>query len=234
MTGPAPASRRTSLGLVFVAALAVLAWYLRDLLLVAFIAVLLAVYLGGLTDLLVRLTRLRRGAALLLSLLITLLALAGIGLLVAPAVVAQTEDLITAIPGYLAALDQMVQRLASTSEAFRRTGLGSAQSGVATVALNESLDFLRHSFFSYLRHSFFSYAADTGRVLIDSLAVLAMGLYAALRPSDYLDGVLWIVPPERRATARAIVGDIGDTLRAWVGASCSRWWCSPRRPPSAC
>lgn len=210
MTGPAPASRRTSLGLVFVAALAVLAWYLRDLLLVAFIAVLLAVYLGGLTDLLVRLTRLRRGAALLLSLLITLLALAGIGLLVAPAVVAQTEDLITAIPGYLAALDQMVQRLASTSEAFRRTGLGSAQSGVATVALNESLDFLRHSFFSY--------AADTGRVLIDSLAVLAMGLYAALRPSDYLDGVLWIVPPERRATARAIVGDIGDTLRAWVGA----------------
>lgn len=212
MTGPAPAPRRASLGVVVLTAgLTALFWYVHELVLVAFIAILLSIYLGGLTDLLVRLTRARRrGPVLFLSLALTLVALIGIGMLVAPAVVAQVEDLIAAVPGYLAALDQMVQRLASTSDLFRRTSIASSQTGVASVALNEAIAFARHSFFSY--------AAGTGRFLIEGLAVLAMALYLALRPSIYVDGILHIIPPQHRVTARAIFADAGDTLRAWVGA----------------
>ena len=212
MTEPAPAPRRAaSLGLVVLAAgLVVLFWYIRDLLLVAFIAVLIAIYLGGLTDQLVRWTRLPRPAALLLSLLITLLALVGIGFLVAPAVVAQTEGLIKAIPGYLTALDRMVQDFANRSEIFRQTDLASGETGVASVALNDALGFVQHSLLSY--------ATGTGRILIDGLAVLAMGLYLALRPEPYIEGVLHVVPPARRPVARAIMRDAADTIRAWVGA----------------
>ncbi len=212
MTDPVPAKRRASLGIVVLAAgVAAIFWYVRDLLLVAFIAVLLAVYLGGLTDLLVRVTRSRRRAPiLLLSLVLTIAALAGIAMLVAPAVAAQVADLVAAVPGYLTALDQMVHRVASSSEVLRRTGMASSQSGVASVALNEALGFLRHSFFSY--------AAGTSRVLIDGLAVLAMSLYLALRPMTYVGGILNVVPPQHRDTARAIAADIADTLRSWVGA----------------
>ncbi len=171
---------------------------------------LLAVYLGGMTDLFVRVLRIKRVPALLLSLLLTLLAAVGIGLLVAPAVVAQTEDLIQAVPGYLTALDQMVQSLANKSAAFRQTAIASSETGVATIALNEALAFARHSFLNY--------AAGTGRILIDALAVLAMALYIALKPSAYIDGMKVLVPPKHRATADAILCDVGDTLRSWVGA----------------
>lgn len=212
VTGTAPAPRRTSLGLLLLGVgIAAVFWYVRDLILVAFIAVLLAVYLGGLTDLLVRLTHSRRRAPmLLLSLLLTIAALAGIGMLVAPAVAAQVSDLVAAVPGYLTALDHMMHKIANSSEVLRRTGMASSQTGAASVALNEALAFLRHSFFTY--------AAGTGRVLIDGLAVLAMSLYLALRPADYVDGIMTVVPPHHRNTAHAMAADIADTLRSWVGA----------------
>jgi len=212
VTGAAPAPRRASLGsVVLAAAVAAVFWYVRDLLLVAFIAILLAVYLATLTDLLVRLTRAKwRAPMLLLSLFITLAAFIGIGMMVAPAVVAQTQDLITAVPGYLTSLDAMVHRIANSSEVFRRTGIASSQTGIATVALGDAIAFLRHSFFSY--------AAGTGRVLIDALAVLAMSLYLAVHPASYVKGILHVVPPQHRATAAAIFADIADTMRAWVGA----------------
>ncbi|HEY2805085.1 MAG TPA: AI-2E family transporter [Gemmatimonadales bacterium] len=212
MSAPASIPRRApNLGPLLIAAgLLVLFWLVKDLALVAFIAILLAVYLGGLTDLICRVTRIPRAPALLLSLVLTLGALFGIAMLVLPAVFAQTSDLIAAVPHYLAALDRMAQHLAETSEVFSRTAIGSGQSGVATSLLDGVMDFVRRSFFIY--------AAGTGRVLIDGAAVLAMSLYLALGPSAYLEGLLHLVPPVHRSMARAMAADIGATLRAWVGA----------------
>ena len=211
MTEGAPPSRRAKLGPLLIAAgLLVLLWLVHELALVAFLAILLAVYLGGFTDLLTKFIRIPRLLALLLSLLLTLAALLGVVLLVAPAVAAQTSDLIAQVPHYLSSLDQMVQRLAERSDVFGRTSVAQAESGIVTSALNDALDFVRHSFFVY--------AAGTGRVLIDGVALVAMGLYLALKPSDYLDGILHIVPPAYRGTARAIAADTAATLKAWVGA----------------
>ncbi len=131
-------------------------------------------------------------------------------LLVAPAVAAQTTDLIAQVPHYLSSLDRMVQHLAESSAVFGRTSVAQQESGIVTTALNDALDFVRRSFFVY--------AAGTGRVLIDGVALVAMGLYLALQPSEYLDGVLHMVPPANRGTARAIAADTAATLKAWVGA----------------
>ena len=190
---------------------ALLIWRVHDLLLVAFLAVLLAVYLGGFTDKWQRrVPRLPRGVALVFSLLLTLTALAGIGFLLAPAVASQTQDLLTAVPRYLTALDDMARRIAASSDVFRRSGIASAQTGVVTTAVNDSLEFIRRSFFAY--------AAGTGMVIIDGVAVIAMGLYLSWHPGPYLAGLLQVVPPRHRVAARAIASDLGDTLRAWVGA----------------
>ena len=211
MTAGAPPSRRAKLGPLLIAAgLLVLFWLVHELALVAFLAILLAVYLGGFTDLITRYVRIPRPLALLLSLLLSLAALLGVVLLVAPAVAAQTSDLVAQVPHYLASLDRMVQQLAERSDILGRTSVAQEESSIVTSALNDALDFVRHSFLAY--------AAGTGRLLIDGAALVAMGLYLALRPSEYLDGILHVVPPDYRGTARAIGTDTAATLKAWVGA----------------
>jgi len=208
---PAPARRAAPwLVLVLTAAALVAAVRLSDLVLVAFLAVLLAVYLSGFTDVLCRRTRLPRGPGLVLALATTLAVLTGIGFLLAPAVIGQTEDLIAAVPQYLAALDAWVLRLATSSEVLRRAGIATSQGGLVTEGLTDAVEFLRRGFFAY--------AAGTGRVLIDVFAVMAMALYLAWKPGIYTGGLLAAVPPRFRNLASAILGDLGATLRAWVGA----------------
>jgi len=211
-TAPAAPARRAApwLMLVLAAAAMVAAVRISDLLLVAFIAVLLAVYLSGFTDLLCRWAHIPRGPGLVLALVLTLAGLTGIGFLLAPAVAQQTEDLIAAVPQYLSALDAWVRRVASSSEVLRRTGIGSMQGGLVTTALSDAVAFMRRGFFAY--------AAGTGRLLIDIFAVMAMALYLAWRPTLYTGGVLAVVPPRYRVLARAMVDDLGATLRSWVGA----------------
>ena len=189
---------------------ALLVWRVHDLLLVAFVAVLLSVYLGGFTDLWCRLPRMPRGVGLLLSLLVTLGALAGIVVLLAPAVMQQTGDLIAAVPRYLDALDRMVRNIAATSPVFAGTGIATPEAGFVSEAMGDAADFVRRSFFAY--------AAGTGMVIIDGIAVIAMAFYLSLQPQPYLDAVVTLVHPKHRPLARAIIKDLGATLRAWVGA----------------
>lgn len=192
------------------AALGIFLLEVAELLLVGFIAVLLSVYLGGFTELLVRRFRLPRGLALALALLLTLAALTGIGFLLAPAVVQQTQDLIQAVPRYLGDLDEQLRRLANRYPLLTRTGIASQESGFVSSALTE--------LYAYVRRSFFAYATATGRILIDGVAVIVMAFYLAMRPRLYFAGLVQLVPPKHRPVAEAILADLVSTLRSWVGA----------------
>ena len=188
-----------------------LLWRVHELLLVAFIAVLLSVYLNGFTDLWLRLVpRMPRGLGLTLSLLVTLAALTGIVVLLLPAVIQQTGDLIRAVPRYLAALDSWIERFAASSQLFRDTGLAQPGTGFVSASMGDAADFIRKSLFAY--------ATGTGMVIIDAIAVIAMALYISMFPSPYRDGIVTLVPPRYRSMTRAIINDLGATLRAWVGA----------------
>jgi predicted PurR-regulated permease PerM len=204
--------RRTGswLWLIVVAAALVAAVRVHDLLLVACIAILMAVYLGSFTDLFCRWLRLPRPLGLVLSLLLTLGGLTGIGFLLAPAVASQTGDLIAAVPGYLQSLDAWVRHIASSSAVLRRTGIGSPESGLVTTALGDAAE--------YMSRSFFAYAAGTGKVIIDVAAIVAMALYLAAQPQAYVGSLLQTVPPAHRPLAQGIANDLAATLRAWVGA----------------
>jgi predicted PurR-regulated permease PerM len=210
-TAVPPARRAAPLVLVLLAAVVLLfLWRIAELVLVAFIAALLAVYLGGFTDLLCRRLKIPRGPGLALSLVLTFGALAAIGALLGAAVAQQTQDLIAAVPRYLTALDQRLSDLAAAYPLLRRTGIASADTGIITEALTEAAEFVRRGVFAY--------ATATGKVLIDGVAVIVMALYLAWRPALYRDGLLQLVPPRVRPVAREILTDLGASLRAWVGA----------------
>lgn len=212
MTDAVPPARRTAplVLVLLVAAVLLFLWRIAELVLIAFIAALISVYLGGFTDILCRRLRFPRGPGLVLALLLTLAALGGIGALLGAAVAEQTQDLIAAVPRYLTALDRQLRNLASSYPLLLRTGIASAETGLITSALTELAGFVRRGVFGY--------ATATGRVLIDTVAVIVMALYLALRPALYRDGLVQLVPPRFRTVAREVLDDLADSLRAWVGA----------------
>ena len=195
---------------LLVAALLLFVWRIAALLLLVFIAVLIAVYLSALTDAVVRWARLPRPLALLLSIVATLAALFGIGVLVAAPVTRQTQDLIAAVPQYLGDLDALIARWIQRFPQLASAGLGAGETGLVSTTLREGAEFVRRGIIPT--------ATATGLVLIETIAVAVMAIYLAARPAVYQEGMLALVPPRHRAFARAIVMDIAATLRAWVAA----------------
>jgi predicted PurR-regulated permease PerM len=187
-----------------------LVYRIAELLLLVFVAALIAVYLDALEDPLTRHLRLPRAVALLVALALTLAALAGIVALLAPPLIQQTDELAAAVPRYLSDLDGVIRRLADRYPVLRRAGFASNERGLMTTALLGVADFVRTGIIPYV--------TTTGRVLIDAVAVVVMAMYMAVRPSLYRDGIVALVPPRHRPAAREILADLGATLRAWVMA----------------
>jgi len=187
-----------------------LVYRIAELLLLAFVAALIAVYLDALEDPFTRHLRLPRAVALLLALAVTLAVVAGVVALLAPPLVQQTNELVAALPRYLSELDRLLRGLADRYPVLRSTGLASDERGIITTALLGAAEFVRTGIIPY--------ATATGRIVIDAIAVVVMALYLAVQPSLYRDGVVALVPPPHRALAHAILADLGGTLRAWVMA----------------
>ena len=185
-------------------------YQIATLLLVLFVAALIAVYLDSLEEPFTRLLRVPRLVALLLALAVTLAGLAGIVALLAPPLIEQTDQLAAAVPKYMADLDQFIRGLANRYPVLRRAGVASNDRGLMTTVLLGIADFVRSGIIPYV--------TTTGRILIDAVAVLVMALYLSYRPALYADGVVTLVPPRHRLAARAILADLAATLRAWVMA----------------
>lgn len=181
-----------------------------ELVAIAFIAALLGVYLTAITDLLGRIVRLPRGLALTIAMLATLLAFAGVVSLLAPAVSHQTEGLIRALPDYLGKVDAAFIDLVNRYPFLGTSALAQDEAGIVSTLLTEVGAFLKRETFGYFTLS--------GKILIDGIAVLVMAFYLALRPTIYQDGLIAITPPPHRAVTRAILADMGRSLRAWIGA----------------
>ncbi len=212
MSDAVPAARRAAplaLALLLVAVL-LFVYRIADLLLVVFIATLIAAYLSAVTAFAVRWARLPRPLALALAILATLAALAAVAALVAAPVSQQTHDLIAAVPQYLTQLDATIAGWTRRIPLLRRAGLSAGETGLVSTALKEGVTFVRGAIIPT--------ATATGLVLIEGIAVLVMAIYLAVQPALYQEGLLALVPPRQRSFARAILLDMAATLRAWVGA----------------
>jgi predicted PurR-regulated permease PerM len=212
MTATAPDGRQSfPIGKVLLAvALVALAIKAIDIILLVFLAVILAVYLDALADLLERRFATPRALGLTIGVALSLGALVGVGFLIAPPVVAQVQDLLTNLPRYLSKLDANLNAILRSIPVLGRSVApgGEGVPGLLATSLAELFAFLRGAAVPYLKGGV--------EVLIEGVGVIVMAIFLARHPSIYVDGAVALVPPRRRPLARAILRDLNVTLRAWV------------------
>jgi predicted PurR-regulated permease PerM len=179
-----------------------------EILLLLFIAVLFALYLGAATDYLQKRLRLPRFIGLPLALLLSLLAFGAIGLLIIPPVLEQTHELISALPALLAQWEASLFELAAQYPLIDQMLPARSATGSYFDATLEAAGRYFAGLFPYLFSGI--------EVFIDAVAVLVMGIYLALRPGLYREGLVSLVPTVHRSLAEDILDELNTTLRAWI------------------
>ncbi len=200
-----------TLVVLFVAALLLLfLGRVSEVVVLLFIAAILGVYLSAVTDFLVRKFHLRRALALTLAIVLTLAAAVGIGWLILPPVVQQVQDLVSALPRYAQDLDEIMARWAERYPVLEGTVLGAEGGGAVQTLIDDATNFVRGSLLPYLTAG--------GKLAVELVSVLAMAIYLARNPGGYREGMISLVPPQHRHVARTTVTDLGETIRTWIWA----------------
>ncbi|MEA2714321.1 MAG: hypothetical protein QOK27_2282 [Gemmatimonadales bacterium] len=179
-----------------------------DVLIVVFLAIILAVYLDAVSGFLQRRAGVPPAIGLAAALALTLGGLVGVVFLVAPAVASQVQDLVANLPSFLTELDQSINRLFRSIPVLRRGVTEGGAPGLLASSLNELFGVLRGALVPYLKGGV--------ELIIKGVGVFVMALYLARTPSTYVDGLVALVPPAHRRLARVILYDLKLTLHAWV------------------
>lgn len=168
-------------------------YMLADILLLGFGAVLLAVVLRAIAEPLQRLTGIGPKLSLLGAGLGVLTLIVAVGVLFGSQINNQLSELIEKLPAATAAL--------SKSEPFQ---------SVSQLLKGSSVGNLLASALSW------------GSTIVGSLAtlfvVLIAGVYIAVDPQTYRNGLLMLFPKGAQEKVAATLNDAGDALRLWLGA----------------
>jgi predicted PurR-regulated permease PerM len=197
------------MGALAVVLLLLFAWKSSELLILFFIAVLLAVYLSALTDWFQRRLRLPRPLGIASGVVLTVVAFWGVGYLLIPPLTAQVGELLAVLPRRLLIWEADLVRLAESYPVVRDL-LGPVQEGGSYFG----------SIFGEIG-SWFSdavpYVFSGLWFLIHAFSVLAMAIFLTAKPSLYRSEILQLVPPRNRVLASDILAELASTLRAWLG-----------------
>jgi predicted PurR-regulated permease PerM len=187
-------------GLFAGAALLLLAWMVRDVLLLGFAGVLLGLVFRAPAEWLTARTPLPHGVAVIAVVLALFGLLAAVFMLRGADIRSQANQLRERIP-------RAAQQLQAELE---RTELG--REVVRNVP--EPAELLPDSAGAVQRAT--GAVTRTFAFLANVLIVLFLGIVFALTPRVYSENVLRLVPPRRRARAEALLGALGHTLRWWL------------------
>ena len=194
---------------LFIAALVI--WFIVKVigvLLLVFLAILIAVYLSAITDWLERRFKMRRWLGLTVTVLATAAGVITVAVLLAPPVIEQTRALIGGLPQTLTNIQNVLARWASQYPVLDRTELANPSSGVVSGLITDTVGFLSGSLLSYVRGG--------GMLFIEGASVLVMALYLARQPMLYRNGLISLFAPRHRPIAVRVFDDTAATLRAWV------------------
>lgn len=180
-------------------------WKVADLLLLLFVAVLLSMYLGAVTDFLVRRLSFPRGVAFTAAVLLTLAAIGGLGAVLVPPVVEQTRQLIGVLPDYLRTWQEALARLLENYPVL----------GDATSQREELVNAVVTQVQGAIGR-LFPTVVNVGHALVIVVSILVMGIYLALYPGLYREWLIALFPPVHRDLVRDVLRDMRDTLRAWI------------------
>src|SRR5918997_1850361 len=182
---PAETERRRGfpLGWILLAVL-VVALLVRtvDVLIVLFLAIILAVYLDAVSGFLQRRAGVPQAVGLAAAVALTIGGLVGVVFLIAPAVTSQVQDLIANLPSFLSELDQSINRLFRSIPVLRRGATEGAGPGLLATSLNELVGVPPGAVVPYLKGGI--------ELIIEGVSVFVMALYLARPPSTYMEGVI--------------------------------------------
>jgi len=202
---PRSTLRRDLLTVVLVIALALIAWQLAFVFLLAFGGVLLAVLFRRLALLLSERTPLPEGAALAFVVLGLVATLVGLVMVAEPLLGGQLATLSASLP----------DTLRSIEAALTRTDWGQFVLDRVTDANEERP---RWNFLGTIGGTLSTSASLIANLVI----VFTIGVFLALDPKLYRGGLLHLVPLERRERATEVLDALGSGLWRWlVGQSMS-------------
>lgn len=200
-----------TLVILFVAAFLLLLFgRIAEPILLVFLSSLLASYLCAVTSITMAKARLPRLLALPVAVVLTVLGAAGLVIVILPPAFEQGQELFSELPGYVQQLEALLTSLAQNYPILDRAIPDLTEVGFVDSMIADATRFLRASFLPYITAG--------GRLVIETVSVLAMAIYLARDPEGYREGIVGLLPPRYRDMARAIAADLGNTMRAWIWA----------------
>ncbi|WP_198025155.1 AI-2E family transporter [Salinisphaera hydrothermalis] len=181
-------------------------WTVGHALLLIFAAFLVAVGLGALARLVSKLTGLSRHPAVISVITAMVLLVAAAMTLGTMNVAAQAPQLQNQVAQSIDALQGKLRHYEIATHLFDSSmGSKSGSSSGSTPSLGE-----------HLTSELSSAATVTITSVTDLFVVLIIGIYLALRPSLYYDGLLRLFPPARQHRADLIAHEATDAVRRWL------------------
>ena len=168
----------------------------KDLLLLAFGAMLGAVLFSTVADAIAARTRIPRGAGLAIAAVGFLATLALMGWLFGNETVAQAQQLRRSLPQDWARLQASLRSDPIGAMLLDSVRNGASGSGIASRLL--------------------SYGWGAVEIAINFIIIIIGAIFFAAQPALYRDGMARMVPPAYRPTARAAIADVGRALRLWL------------------
>lgn len=190
-------ARRTAI--VFGAAVGLLLlWQLSGALLVAFGAVIVAVLLRGIADPIARRTNLGEGPSVALAVLAVLAAITAVVWMFGAAIADQTRLLLASLPTSTAEFRSMMASWPFGDQLTRLDGSG---------LMNGAGGFVGR---------IGGYALSTVSIVTSLFLTIVAGVFLAVSPRTYRDGLIILFPPARRAALREAADTTGRALKAWL------------------
>ncbi|HEX6089607.1 MAG TPA: AI-2E family transporter [Gemmatimonadales bacterium] len=187
-------------GLFAGAALLLLVWMIRDVLLLGFAGILLGLVFRAPADWLTARTAVPHGVAVMLVILAMLGLVAGVFVVRGAEIRDQANQLREEIPGAAARLQAQLERTELGREVVENVPDPAALLPDSAGAVQRATGAVTRTF----------------AVLANMLIVLFLGIVLALTPKVYTENALRLVPQKRRARARALFADLDHTLRWWL------------------
>ena len=190
-------------GVVLLALLLVLLiYYTFNIVLLIFAAVLLAIFLRGIADLVGRYVKIGEGWLVLLVSILLLGILAGAIALLAPSVAEQGRHLREELP----------RSIQQVSNFISQYGWGRAIIEQLPSADDAKQIITDSGFLSSLGGFFSSTLGAIGNFFV----VILLAIYLATEPKLYAHGFTKLFPTGRRSRVNEVLGGIGETLRWWL------------------
>lgn len=192
-----------TLGVVVLAVILIAALlYLFDVLLLLFAAVLLAIFLRGLANLLNHYTKISEGASVLLVSFILIAIIAGAVFLLAPSVTEQAKHLKEELPKSAKGAAEYISRFTLGKTIIDQLpGTDDLRSKVDIPAM-----------LSRVGGVFSSTMGAIGNFFL----VVLLAIYLATEPKYYIGGLVKLFPVHLRPRALEILATMGDTLGWWL------------------